>query len=339
MSVILTHELQTARTAEPLYRCDHNDFTSGQTTAMEEDMPHDLDTMALIFLGLLQISSSFSYRAAEFAYPLFFVTLFTKTLLPASLYGFLTTGSAIIWSGSVGGLTDKYKTHRLRTARAFIISQKCLVVTSYALFYLLLTVNSLRQDALNGGRGLDSRSSRNPNVWSIFATLALLGSLLILSNVGVSVTIERDWVTSIADGSSRRLTHLNAVLRRVDLTCKLFAPLFVSLLTSIIHYSVTCIILLALSAATLFLELILVGVVYSRFEVLYKEEQQAQIDRTRENASMDTAFPPLSNALQNQGGNKKKAEIAQPFFLWLKVQYNDWREFVVMPIFISKCPR
>jgi hypothetical protein len=51
----------------------------------EEAEADDLDTRATILLGLEQVSSSFSYRAAEFAFSLFFVVLYTNTLLPASV--------------------------------------------------------------------------------------------------------------------------------------------------------------------------------------------------------------------------------------------------------------
>jgi hypothetical protein len=44
-----------------------------------------LDVRALFLLGIQQTSSSFSYRAAEFAFPLYFISLFTNTLLPASV--------------------------------------------------------------------------------------------------------------------------------------------------------------------------------------------------------------------------------------------------------------
>jgi hypothetical protein len=52
---------------------------------VQEEEGDDLDTRATVLLGVQQISSSFSYRAAEFAFPLFFIVLYTNTLLPASV--------------------------------------------------------------------------------------------------------------------------------------------------------------------------------------------------------------------------------------------------------------
>lgn len=82
-----------------------------------------------------------------------------------------------------------------------------------------------------------------------FPVLADVGEL----QIAISVSIERDWVTVIAQGSSKKLTRLNTFvpdpftfrfsltrrwryLRRIDLITKLVAPLFVSLLTTVVSY-------------------------------------------------------------------------------------------------------
>lgn len=128
--------------------------------------------------------------------------------------------------------------------RVCIILQKASVGIGYALFLLLF----LRQDTL-GSRG----------VWVVFGVITISSSVLNLVTVrpalsfspcpvsvgtpaysectgirqiAISVSIERDWVTVIAEASSNRLTRLNTWLRRIDLISKLVGPLFVSLLTT-----------------------------------------------------------------------------------------------------------
>lgn len=265
------------------------------------------------------------------------------------LYGFLTAGAAILFSGSVGSLTDRYKTHRLHIVRFFILAQKILVVASYALFYILFRSDTLRLGAQNGGRGADPAQPTRADVWSMFAAITCLGCFLILCNVGVSVSIERDWVTSISQGSSRRLTRMNAIMRRIDLLSKLLAPLFVSLLTTAAGHPTSCIILLAISAGTTVFELSFIGTVFRRFSVLgreesaHRQEQQEREERERQErererqdqqaASADrdttTSYPPR-RSLQ-----ARTASSAHLLVAWAKGQYDDWRTFVVMPIFIS----
>lgn len=61
-----------------------------------------------------------------------------------------------------------------------------------------------------------------------------------LSGVGNMISMERDWVPNLAAGateselSTYSLTHLNAVMRRIDLLCKLLAPVAISLIISFI---------------------------------------------------------------------------------------------------------
>ncbi|PWN92606.1 hypothetical protein FA10DRAFT_257078 [Acaromyces ingoldii] len=261
----------------------------------------ELDLRALVLLALQQASSSFSFRTAEFAYPLYFVALYPDSLLPASLYGFVTTAAAIVLSSTVGHLVDRFATHRLALVRCFVLAQKAFVCGTYALFLPLFRHwHKQHQDAA---------------FWPLFVAITALGCALILANVGVSVVTERDWITSIAEGSPRRLTRLNAIMRRIDLLSKLLAPLFVSLLTSQIGYPLSCVVLLATSAATTLFEFFSLGVVFRRFAVLALEQQRA-----REQRPSAPARAPFS---------------VKSVRRWLAAQYHDWRTFSAMPVFIS----
>ncbi|KAK5123160.1 hypothetical protein LTR85_003358 [Meristemomyces frigidus] len=66
-----------------------------------------------------------------------------------------------------------------------------------------------------------------------------LASLCILASVekqGIilnTVSVERDWVVVVAEGDEARLSTLNSQMRRIDLFCKLVAPLAVSLLDAV----------------------------------------------------------------------------------------------------------
>lgn len=119
---------------------------------------------------------------------------------------------AILLSGSVGVLIDTHATRKLRTVRFFILAQKLSVCAIYALFILMFLDPRLNEGTKNEGRGRDPSSPRRADVWSVFAAITTIGSILILSNVGVSVVTERDWVTTISDGSSARLNRLNAIM-------------------------------------------------------------------------------------------------------------------------------
>ncbi|SPO22174.1 related to ferroportin 1 [Ustilago trichophora] len=296
--------------------------------------PSDLDGRGTLLLAIQHASSSWGFRSAEFAYPLMMVQLFTNTLLPASIYGFVTTAGAILFSNNVGRLIDTYAHTKLRTLRAMILSQKLLVGASYALFLVLFSSTLLRTEAENGGKGpQDAKANIRP--WAIFGAITLLGIGVMLSNVGVSVGVEREWVTIISDGSSARLTRLNAIMRRIDLISKLVSPLFVSALTSTMSYTLAAVVLLAVNAVTGVFELVFVGIVYRRFPSLAADER-ASIARRQGAAENRTSDEQLATAQSGKSRlNRFFTKVAKSLTDDVRQQYRDWKLFVRLPIFLT----
>jgi hypothetical protein len=121
--------------------------------------------------------------------------------VPASVYGFCVTGSGILFSGAVGTLIDKHD--RLNIVRAAAVGQKMSSGTTYALF-LLYFLTPLVHDGRMNGRSLVA-----------YVAMVLCGVVLKVSTVCLTISIERDWASTIGAGSSQRLTKLNAWIRRI----------------------------------------------------------------------------------------------------------------------------
>lgn len=127
--------------------------------------------------------------------------IFPASLLPASIYGFCVTGSGILTSGSIGSLIDK--NNRLVIVRFATLGQKISSGMTYALF-LLFFLTPLGHVGTIRGRALPA-----------FIGIVIAGALLKVSTVCLTISIERDWASTIGGGSSQRLSALNAWLRRV----------------------------------------------------------------------------------------------------------------------------
>ncbi|KAJ1029313.1 hypothetical protein NDA13_002564 [Ustilago tritici] len=295
--------------------------------------PSDLDLRGTLLLAIQHASSSWGYRSAEFAYPLFMIQLFTNTLLPASIYGFVTTAGAILLSNNVGRIIDTYSHTKLRTLRAMILSQKLLVGFSYALFFLLFSSCTLRTQAQNGGKGPEEAKA-NVKPWSIFAAITVLGIGVILSNIGVSVGVEREWVTIISDGSSARLIRLNAIMRRIDLISKLVSPLFVSALTSGAGYRWAAVALLGVNVVTGVFELVLVGIVYRRFPSLAADGRVAIARKEARNPSSSTSQQSQTREQKDRMARVTK-KVASSMLGDIGQQYQDWKLFIRLPIFLT----
>jgi solute carrier family 40 (iron-regulated transporter), member 1 len=146
------------------------------------------------------------------------------------------------------------------------------------------------------------------------------------------VQIERDFVTTIADGSARRLTRLNAYMRRIDLLSKLVAPLFVSALTAA-SYQISAVVLLAICGATLLFELLFIPIVFNRFGALQTNEKAAQARLEEErtiSAQQGDQILPFSPSRFPQLVSKMMVRWARHFI-------HDWSDFAAMPVFISEC--
>ncbi|KZV77232.1 hypothetical protein PENSPDRAFT_568606 [Peniophora sp. CONT] len=257
----------------------------------------DLDSVGVWLLTVQHLSSAWGGRSAEFAFPLYIIELFKNTLLPASLYGFIVTAAGILLAGSIGIFVDR--SPRLRAARMTVISQKICASLSYTIFLILFT------------------RPHTPSLsvlWATFVPITLLGSFLTLSAAGTTVAIERDWVSALARGRHEPLTLLNGRLRRIDLLCKLLAPLAVSGLTAGAGYAVSAAVLLALMVGTAAFEFVFLEIVYRRFPVLAEPRPERE---------------------EYQEGSAPRQTLTRRTSKMLKRQARDWREFVAHPIFLS----
>lgn len=130
--------------------------------------------------------------------------------------------------------------------------------------FSIITVKLSACGAYAGSLVLFYRQRDQPSLqqWStplgaaMFALIVVCGCIQNLSGVALSVAIERDWVTVIAQASSEHLTRINTYVRRIDLLCKLLAPLFVSLLITVASNSVAAYILCAVEAGCIVFELL-----------------------------------------------------------------------------------
>lgn len=175
---------------------------------------------------------------------LFLVTLFPDTLLPASIYGFVNTGVAILLSGWAGRLVDEH--HNLGIVRVSITTIKLAACAQYGASLVLLY-------GFGHVDGL-ARPWSTPLTSGMFSIIVVGGCIHTISGTTIAVAVEREWVTTIAGASSAHLTTLNTYMRRIDLFCKLVAPLFVSLLTSAASYRFAAIFLCGVEGVCMLFE-------------------------------------------------------------------------------------
>ncbi|KIV84338.1 hypothetical protein PV11_00122 [Exophiala sideris] len=157
--------------------------------------------------------STWNARGFEFGAVLFLATIYPNTLLPMSIYALVRASAAVALSPSVGKFIDTG--NRLKVIRISILGQRLAVAASCGIFVLLFYYQNALPDY---ARIL---------LLTVLVSLACVEKLCSIMN---TVAVERDWVVVIAHEDEARLQNLNAQMRRIDLFCKLVAPLAVALL-------------------------------------------------------------------------------------------------------------
>ncbi|KAK0452654.1 iron transporter [Armillaria borealis] len=264
---------------------------------------HPIPTKSLVLLTSLHFSSTWGDRCFEFAAYLFLIQIFRSTLLPASIFGFCTTGAAIIFSGWTGHLVDNR--HRLRILQLAIFFQKIATASAYAAFTAIFFIDKLLE------AGSQGKNAQGP-IWTLFTAIVLFGIVVKLATVCIQISIERDWATTIGEGDTVRLMKINTWLRRIDLICKLISPLLVSMLTTAVSYRFAAAFLCGMAVVTASMEIPLSHIVYKIFPVLESEYQQRLV-------------------------NTRDAHQKRHNQRWIdpRSTFRDWQEFSHLPVFYS----
>ncbi|KAF2794147.1 hypothetical protein K505DRAFT_324959 [Melanomma pulvis-pyrius CBS 109.77] len=187
--------VQSAHPTRPIQE-SHADIPSARSVLWKLYFSHTLST--------------WNARTFEFGAVIFLATIFPGTLFYTSLYALCRSAAAAILSSWVGGVVDR--THRLTLVRHSIIWARCSVAISCLLLLALL----------QGGT-------------SVLVTLACFAASIVLACIeklafiGNTISVERDWLIVVADSLSLERQDLNSSMRRIDLVCKLIAPLGISL--------------------------------------------------------------------------------------------------------------
>lgn len=193
-----------------------------------------------------------------------------------------------------------------------------------------------------------------------FICLLLSACLLHFSNIAVSIAVERDWASCIAQASTlgtpvtndQQLAQLNTYLRQINLLCKLCAPLFVSMLTVKLDSSASFSNLRAgmglesyksiwalsiVTGLSLVFEMYWIEVVYRRFPSLASDQARKDAERaTTYRADVEDAtdhIPSQSSA----SNNISVPDRVQGFRTYIEdlLSLPDWRELIRLPVFFS----
>ncbi|KAI0899354.1 Ferroporti-1 [Annulohypoxylon nitens] len=209
---------------------DSIELSSGASHVGGNDsvVPSDLTRSQALNLYVSHAFSTWNARGYEFATILFTAAAYPDTLVAAALRMIIVYFAMILFSTSVGQWVQN-SPNRLRTLLSTIICNRGSVIIG-SFFWILI----LSQEDLVGHETILILPNNTLLKGLGFAIAVAFGIVERLSSSGNLISMERDWVVTVAAPAGRPydLTHLNAVMRRIDLVCKLISPILIAAVIS-----------------------------------------------------------------------------------------------------------
>ncbi|KAL7268886.1 hypothetical protein RUND412_008476 [Rhizina undulata] len=224
--------------------------------AHDEDEEMILTKRQLWDLYTSHFLSTWNARGYEFAAIVFTASAYPETLTASSIRGVLTTLSTLTLSSAVGRWADTHPS-RLQALRSTIFFQRFCVCLACIGLTFIVTDSFVGGGILTQSFSFEDRLLTQPlHKGAVMAAIMLLGVGERLSAVGNMLVMERDWIPTLASPASTPSLHvLNASMRRIDLICKLIAPIFISLIAMLARsVRITVFVVLATNALSVGVE-------------------------------------------------------------------------------------
>merc|ERR1712241_54443 len=188
-----------------------------------------------------------------------------SSLQLTAVYGLVLAASVILLGSTIGNWIDN--TRRIVAARTFLAVQNLSVaiaasILSGYLFHLDKNATSNTEDSKSTA-GEDSVAK-----WSVVVASIALCALAKLASAGTVILIQRDWIVVIANGDKDNLAKMNSVLRTIELTTYMVAPIVVGQLFHFAGYVFTGFFIAGWNVVSVALEYLLLNSIYREYPKL-----------------------------------------------------------------------
>ncbi|KAF7825471.1 solute carrier family 40 member 2-like [Senna tora] len=156
----------------------------------------------------------------EFSVGLYMINVWPDSLLFAAIYGAIESASTALFGPIIGRMVDRLT--YVKVLQLWLVTQNISFVIAGITVVALLVYTSLR-------------FTNFPVFILLVAITDICGAIGVLSTLAGTILIEREWLVVISEGQPPELlTEMNSVTRRIDLTCKLLAPVITGFIISFV---------------------------------------------------------------------------------------------------------
>ncbi|KAI3385027.1 hypothetical protein SNEBB_005677 [Seison nebaliae] len=226
--------------------------------------------------------SSWGDRLWQFAAGLFLYDMDRSSFLLTALGSLLAELSVLLFGSLVGRAIDN--TNRLKSIKcALFVQNFSVAICGICVATLLGHVNSDESILENGNLTMSTTTTGETEVKSIFQLskfsrgvvglflffLIVFNCIARLASVGQKIIVNQDWLVVISNGDESLLTRMNAVMRRIDLSMNILAPiLFGTILTFRSHPIISPLFVVAWNLLSVGIEYLLLKQLYNRIPAL-----------------------------------------------------------------------
>ena len=190
----------------------------------------------------------------SFAVPLLLAKMFSN-LLPSSLFATISQLACVVCGGYVGHWIDR--TNRIWMQQAALIVQNASVVLSFVLL-ILLEASYITTEKI-------APQWRDAKFVMLFLGAIFFGSTAAVASMITGISITKEWIVIIQKAHPHMpLPQVNATFRRIDLICKLAAPIGFALVLQFAGLTRSLILVTCWNAISLIPESALTQIIYRR---------------------------------------------------------------------------
>jgi iron-regulated transporter 1 len=177
--------------------------------------------------------STWGQRAWEFLVGLVMLEIHPSSLLLVSIFGLCDAAAVVVFGPAVGIFVDSMP--RLKAAcTMYIVQNTAVAVSAASCLTLVLKWGSSATGSSSATATATAAAAVAPHhgvAYWIFVVMAMTaGAISSIGALGATLSVEREWTKTLSGNDSDALAKMNAVMKRIDLTCLIASPIGVGLL-------------------------------------------------------------------------------------------------------------
>ncbi|PHU04815.1 Solute carrier family 40 member 1 [Capsicum chinense] len=268
--------------------------------SQENQMP-PFPKALLNYLYVGHFLSRWSARMWEFSVGLYMINVWSDSLLLTAAYGVVESASTALFGPLIGQWVDRFT--YVEVLQLWLLSQNIsFVVAGGAVIALLIRADLISVNLMA--------------FISLVSLINISGAVGVLSTLAGTILIEREWVVVISEGHPPGLlTKMNSIIRRIDLICKLFAPVVTGFIISFVSLTASAMTLALWNIISVCLEYWLLTSVYNGIPAL----RESSLRRVSRSLPEHSDFSPAISHEQKSSLHSDEIGFEQSENLWRKI--------------------